>query len=113
MLVRPTHPTHIPAAPAHLKFAKRVEFQRPASAESCALSDRSTVFFSGPLLGSLDLSHIRWRLGSSRRRVMQGHKTRLNSAAYSSIADWFALNSNELTWIVLVSVGVMAARMLM
>jgi hypothetical protein len=44
---------------------------------------------------------------------MQGHKTRLNSAAYSSIADWFALNSNELTWIVLVSVGVMAVGILM
>jgi hypothetical protein len=44
---------------------------------------------------------------------MHGHKTRLNSAEYSSIADWFVLNSNELTWIVLVTVGVMAARMLM
>jgi hypothetical protein len=29
---------------------------------------------------------------------MQGLKTRLNGAAYSSIANWFALNSNELTW---------------
>jgi hypothetical protein len=44
---------------------------------------------------------------------MQGHKTRPTSAAYSSIADWFALNSNELTWIVLVTIGVMAAGMLM
>jgi hypothetical protein len=44
---------------------------------------------------------------------MQGHRTRLNSAAYSSIADWFVLNSNELTWIVLVTVGVIAAGMLM
>jgi hypothetical protein len=44
---------------------------------------------------------------------MHGHKTRLNSAAYSSIADWFALNSNELTWIVLVTVGVMAVGILM
>lgn len=43
---------------------------------------------------------------------MQGHKTRLNGAAYTSIADWFALNSNELTWIVLVSVGVMAVGIL-
>ena len=44
---------------------------------------------------------------------MHGHKTRLNSAAYSSIADWVALNSNELTWIVLVSVGVMAVGIFM
>jgi hypothetical protein len=44
---------------------------------------------------------------------MQGHRTRLNSAAYSSIADWFVLNSNELTWIVLVTVGVMAVGILM
>ena len=44
---------------------------------------------------------------------MQGHKTRHNSAAYASIADWFALNSNELTWIVLVSVGVIAVGILM
>jgi hypothetical protein len=39
---------------------------------------------------------------------MDGPKTRLNGAAYSSIADWFALNSNELTWIALVT-GVMIA----
>jgi hypothetical protein len=52
-------------------------------------------------------------LGSCRRRVMQGHKTRLNSAAYSSMADWFALNSNELTWIALVTVGVIAVGMSM
>ena len=39
---------------------------------------------------------------------MHGHKTRLNSAAYLSVADWFALNSNELTWIGLVAVGVIA-----
>ncbi len=44
---------------------------------------------------------------------MQGPKTKLNSAAYTSITDWFALNSNELTWIVLVSVGVMAVGILM
>jgi hypothetical protein len=44
---------------------------------------------------------------------MQGHKTRLNSAAYSSMADWFALNSNELTWIALVTVGVIAVGMSM
>jgi hypothetical protein len=43
---------------------------------------------------------------------MQGHKTRLNSATYSSIADWFALNSNELTWIALVAVVVIGAGML-
>ena len=42
---------------------------------------------------------------------MYGHKTRLNSAAYSSVADWFALNSNELTWIALVTVGVIAVGM--
>jgi len=40
-------------------------------------------------------------------------QTRLNGAAYSSIADWFALNSNELTWIGLVTVGVIAVGMLM
>jgi len=44
---------------------------------------------------------------------MQGHRTKLNSAAYSSIADWFALNSNELTWIGLVAVGVIAVGMFM
>jgi hypothetical protein len=44
---------------------------------------------------------------------MQGHKTKLNGVAYSSIADWFALNSNELTWIALVTVGVIAVGILM
>ena len=44
---------------------------------------------------------------------MDGPKTRLNSAAYSSIADWFALNSNELTWIALVTFGVIAVSMSM
>ena len=44
---------------------------------------------------------------------MHGHKTRLNSATYSSIADWFALNSNELIWITLVTVVVIVAAMLM
>ncbi len=39
---------------------------------------------------------------------MHGHKIRLNSAAYSSIADWVALNSNELTWIALVTVVMIA-----
>jgi hypothetical protein len=43
---------------------------------------------------------------------MDGLKTRLNGASYSSIADWFVLNSNELTWIALVTVGVIAAGML-
>ena len=45
---------------------------------------------------------------------MHGHETSLSSgAAYSSIADWFALNSNELTWIaLLVAVGVIAGGML-
>ena len=41
---------------------------------------------------------------------MHGHKT---SAAYLSIADWFALNSNELTWIALVTVGVIAVGLSM
>jgi hypothetical protein len=41
---------------------------------------------------------------------MHGHKTRLNSA-YSSIVDWVALNSNELTWIALVTVVLIAAGM--
>jgi hypothetical protein len=44
---------------------------------------------------------------------MHGQKTRLNSAAYSAIADWFALNSNELAWITLVIVGVIAVGMSM
>jgi hypothetical protein len=44
---------------------------------------------------------------------MHGQKTRLNSTAHSSIAEWFALNSNELTWITLVTVGVIAIGMLM
>jgi hypothetical protein len=44
---------------------------------------------------------------------MQGHKIRVGSVAYSSIADWFVLNSNELTWIVLVTVGVIAVGILM
>jgi hypothetical protein len=48
-----------------------------------------------------------------RRRGMHGHKSRLNGATYSSIADWFALNSNELTWIALVTVGVIAVGMSM
>ena len=44
---------------------------------------------------------------------MHGHKTRLDSVAYSPIADWFALNSNELTWIALVTFGVIAVGMSM
>jgi hypothetical protein len=44
---------------------------------------------------------------------MHGHKTRLDGVAYSSIADWLALNSNELTWIALVTVGVIAVGMSM
>jgi hypothetical protein len=42
---------------------------------------------------------------------MHGLKTRLNGAAYSSLTDWFALNSNQLTWIALVTVGVIAVGM--
>jgi hypothetical protein len=44
---------------------------------------------------------------------MHGNKTRAYSVAHSSIADWFALNSNELTWIALATVGVIAVGMLM
>jgi hypothetical protein len=44
---------------------------------------------------------------------MHGLKTRLNGAATSSIADWFALNSNELTWIALVIMGVLAVGIFM
>ena len=44
---------------------------------------------------------------------MHWDKTRLNSVAHSSIADWVALNSNELTWIALATVGVIAVGMLM
>ena len=44
---------------------------------------------------------------------MQGHKAKFSSAAYSSITDWFALNSNELTWIALATVGVIAVGMMM
>jgi hypothetical protein len=40
-------------------------------------------------------------------------KIRLSRTAYSSIADWFVLNSNELTWIALVTVGVIAVGMSM
>jgi hypothetical protein len=42
---------------------------------------------------------------------MHGLITRLKGAA--SIADWFALNSNELTWIALVTFGVIAVGMSM
>jgi hypothetical protein len=46
---------------------------------------------------------------------MHGHETKLtNGAAYSSIADWLALNSNELTWIaLLLAVGVIAVGLSM
>jgi hypothetical protein len=44
---------------------------------------------------------------------MHGHKSRLNGATYSLVANWFVLNSNELTWIALVSVGVIAVGMSM
>ena len=44
---------------------------------------------------------------------MHGHKTRLHRVAHSSIADWFALNSTDLTWIALVTVGVIAVGMSM
>jgi hypothetical protein len=44
---------------------------------------------------------------------MYGHETRLSSAVYSSIADWVALNGNELTWIALVTIGVIAVGMSM
>jgi len=44
---------------------------------------------------------------------MHGLETKPNSAVYTSIADWFALNSNELTWIALVTVGVIAVGMSM
>ena len=40
-------------------------------------------------------------------------KTRRSGAAHSSIADWFALNSNELTWVALVTMGVIAVGMSM
>jgi hypothetical protein len=44
---------------------------------------------------------------------MHGHKIGLNSATYSSIADWLALNSNELTWIALVTVVMIAVGIAM
>ena len=44
---------------------------------------------------------------------MLGFKTWRSGAAYSSIADWFALNSNELTWGALVAMGVIAVGMSM
>jgi len=44
---------------------------------------------------------------------MHGLKTRFNGAALSSITNWFALNSNELTWIALVTVAVFAVGILM
>ncbi len=44
---------------------------------------------------------------------MHGHKNKRNGIPYSLIADWFALNSNELTWIALVTVGVVFVGMSM
>ena len=44
---------------------------------------------------------------------MDGPKTRLYGASNSLIADWFVLNSNDLTWIALVTIGVIAVGMLM
>jgi hypothetical protein len=44
---------------------------------------------------------------------MHGLKTSFNGATHSSIADWFALNSNDLTWIALVTMGVIAVGMSM
>jgi hypothetical protein len=46
---------------------------------------------------------------------MHGHETKFtDSAAHSSIADWAALNSNELTWIaLLLAVGVIAVGLSM
>ena len=46
---------------------------------------------------------------------MHAHETMLTKgAAYSSIADWFTLNSNELTWIaLLLAVGVIAVGLSM
>jgi hypothetical protein len=44
---------------------------------------------------------------------MHGLKTRLNGRQHSAVADWFALNSNELTWIALATVCVIAVGMLM
>jgi hypothetical protein len=46
---------------------------------------------------------------------MHGHETKFtDSAAYSSIADWSALNNNELTWIaLLLAVGVIAVGLSM
>ena len=71
-------------------------------------SDTSTRMLP---LGRLEPRSV--AVSSCRRRVMHGHKTRLYSVAHSSIADWFALNSNELTWIALATVGVIAVGMLM
>ena len=44
---------------------------------------------------------------------MNGLKTRLDCAARSSVAEWLALNSNELTWIALATVGVIAVGMML
>jgi hypothetical protein len=52
-------------------------------------------------------------LGSYGETVMHGFKTRLDGAARSSVADWFALNSNELTWIALATVGMTAVGMML
>ena len=43
---------------------------------------------------------------------MHGLKTRLNGAAHSAVADWLALNSNELSWIALATVGVIVVGVL-
>ena len=58
-------------------------------------------------------SHSWVALGSYEDIVMHGLKTRLNGRQHSAVADWFALNSNELTWIALATVGVIAVGMLM
>jgi hypothetical protein len=42
---------------------------------------------------------------------MHRPKIRLNGAAHSSIGDWFAVNSNELTCIAPATVGVIAVGM--
>jgi hypothetical protein len=94
----------------------------PSPTTTAAISTKATAselkIAPARCAGGLDLlirvsAAGRWPLDSCRRRVMHGHQTRLNSAAYSSIADWFALNSNELTWIALVTVGVIAVGMSM
>ena len=71
--------------------------------------------FLGPLWIPFDWTSLEPRSAVSYfgRQLVHGHKNKRNGIPYSLIADWFALNSNELTWIALVTVGVVFVGMSM